>query len=95
MVEAARDGTAVEHVVTVSELDLLDAVPAALAGHAAPRLPRRDPACETCCAGGGDGAAAEVALDSPALLTYTSGTTGLPKGAINTHRAVDPQRARR
>ena len=33
VVAAAREGTAVEHVVTVSELDMLDAVPAALAGH--------------------------------------------------------------
>jgi long-chain acyl-CoA synthetase len=29
-----------------------------------------------------------VAVDDVALLTYTSGTTGPPKGAINTHRAV-------
>ena len=32
--------------------------------------------------------AAEVAPGSPAFLTYTSGTTGVPKGAINTHEAI-------
>jgi long-chain acyl-CoA synthetase len=26
--------------------------------------------------------------DAPAVLTYTSGTTGVPKGAINTHRGI-------
>jgi long-chain acyl-CoA synthetase len=31
---------------------------------------------------------ARPAPGDPAFLTYTSGTTGLPKGAINTHRAV-------
>src|SRR5699024_3095607 len=33
-------------------------------------------------------AVAEVRADDPALLTYTSGTTGPPKGALNTHGNV-------
>jgi long-chain acyl-CoA synthetase len=87
VVVAAREGTAVEYVVTVSELDMLDAVPAALAGHERHECPGAIP-FQSLVAGGGGGEAVEVDLDSPALVTYTSGTTGLPKGAINTHRAV-------
>jgi long-chain acyl-CoA synthetase len=87
VVEAAREGTEVEHVIAVSELDMLEEVPAALAGHARVDCPGAISFAELT-AGVGEGAAVEVELDSPALLTYTSGTTGLPKGAINTHRAV-------
>ena len=43
VVVAAREGTAVEHVVTVSELDLLEQVPAALAGHERVECPGGDP----------------------------------------------------
>ncbi len=87
VVAAARAGTAVEHVLTVSELDMLEAVPPALAGHGRIACPGAID-LEDLLAGPGTIDAAEVDPDSPALVSYTSGTTGLPKGAINTHRAV-------
>ncbi len=88
VVVAAREGTAVEHVVAVSELDLLEEAPAALAGHERVECPGAIPFAALIGGGGAGFDPAEVAADSPALLTYTSGTTGAPKGAINTHRAV-------
>ncbi len=87
VVAAARVGTAVEHVVTVSELEMLDEVPPALAGHERRDCPGAVPLAELI-AGGGELAAVEVDPDATAALSYTSGTTGLPKGAINTHRAL-------
>ena len=89
VVDGVRGVTPLEHVVTVSELDHADPVPAALGGHE-----RR------ACAGGiplsgllelHRGERVEPAAPAPgdpALITYTSGTTGMPKGAINTHGAV-------
>ncbi|HEY1853695.1 MAG TPA: AMP-binding protein, partial [Solirubrobacterales bacterium] len=84
---AAREGTPVEHVVTTSELELLEEAPPALAGHQRHQCPGAIPLADLT-AGPGGGRAAEIELDSPALITYTSGTTGVPKGAINTHRAI-------
>jgi long-chain acyl-CoA synthetase len=83
----AGAGPAVEQIITVSELAWLDSMPAALIGS-------RRRACpgaldlETLCAEPAEPRPAAVAIDSPALLAYTSGTTGTPKGAIVTHRAV-------
>jgi long-chain acyl-CoA synthetase len=82
-------GTSVRAVVTTSELDYVtdSPLPTVLAG-----VKRRDPA------GTHDllalverhqkSAPPAAEPDDIAFLTYTSGTTGPPKGAMNTHRAV-------
>ena len=87
LVAEAAAGTAVEQIVTVSELAWLESMPPALADS-------RRLACpgaidlEDLCAEPAEPRPAAVEIDSPALLAYTSGTTGTPKGAIVTHRAV-------
>jgi long-chain acyl-CoA synthetase len=82
--------TPVRVVVTTSELDFLDgAPPALLAG-----IERRRPAdthdlleLARAHAGSSPGPV-ELGPDDIAFLTYTSGTTGPPKGAMNTHGNV-------
>jgi long-chain acyl-CoA synthetase len=87
---AAIAGTSVRAVVTTSELDLLDGeLPSVLA-----EVQRMRPADTTdllALAEAHRGASPEpvaLGLDDIAFLTYTSGTTGPPKGATNTHRNV-------
>jgi long-chain acyl-CoA synthetase len=80
-------GVAVEHVVTTSELDFLDAVPALLASAERRRGPLDLLELIERNAGRRPGAP-PAGPDDVALLTYTSGTTGPPKGAMNTHANV-------
>jgi long-chain acyl-CoA synthetase len=88
---AAVPGTPVRHVVTTSELDWLP--PGAPRPGLLARARRRD------CAGTHDLAALAArppvgrrrprpGVGDVAYLTYTSGTTGPPKGAMNTHANV-------
>src|SRR3954454_8096670 len=93
--EVARDvvsqpGTTVRTIITTSELDYLGAeVPALLASSKRSRPGDTLDFVELSADHDGQSAPA-VALgpEDVAFLTYTSGTTGPPKGAMNTHRNV-------
>jgi long-chain acyl-CoA synthetase len=87
--EAVRDATAVRTIVTTSELEHLGGdVPPLLAGAG------RDPGDTDLMAlieahrGAPPPDVPEPGPSDVALLTYTSGTTGPPKGATNTHGNV-------
>ena len=93
VVDKVRADTALEHVFVVRYADLLPddpaiAVPAELqAQRSAPPAPVPG-GCEDFMAvvqAGGVPEAVPIALDDVALMTYTSGTTGLPKGAMLTY----------
>src|SRR5688572_1555126 len=82
----------VQHTITTSALDFLDPetdVPRMLAGIA--RTPHADAAelRELVVQHAGEQpAAVEITGDDVAFMVYTSGTTGEPKAAMNTHRNV-------
>ena len=87
---AVIPATSVRVVVTTSELDFLDGpLPALLADVHRIRSPETHDLLELARAHAGR-KPEPVALgpDDVAFLTYTSGTTGPPKGPMNTHRNV-------
>jgi long-chain acyl-CoA synthetase len=94
IVETVRPRTALTHVFATGHGELLPTeapsidIPAELL--ALRRERRQLPAgCEdflTATRSGATGPAAATAMDDVALMTYTSGTTGLPKGAMLSYR---------
>lgn len=90
LVDAVRARTALAHVFAVRYGDALPAAPSIAlppelqAVHAAAPAPL-PPGCEDFAAllrAGGRPAPVAIDVDAPALMTYTSGSTGLPKGAM-------------
>jgi len=89
---AALPATAVQQTITTSALDFLDpdgARPAMLAGVTRGRHPGTADLCELVDRhAGAVPAAVDITHDDVAFMVYTSGTTGEPKAAMNTHRNV-------
>ena len=89
---AALPATAVQQTITTSALDFLippGAIPALLAGVTRARHPGTPDLCELVARhAGAVPAAVDITDDDVAFMVYTSGTTGEPKAAMNTHRNV-------
>lgn len=92
MLRRVAKETGVQHVVTTSELDFLDPkspLPSILKGvEKATGLETLDFIKLLDRYQGKHPPEAKLSQDDVAYLTYTSGTTGPPKGAMNTHRNV-------
>jgi len=92
VVDKVRAQTALQHVFVVRYAELLPEAPAidvpaellALRAAAAPAPAGCEDFLATVRAGGSP-APVQIAMDDVALMTYTSGTTGLPKGAMLTY----------
>ena len=82
-------GSPVETVITTSELDFATERPSVLEGIERVRADGTHDLLELAGRFRGQAPPAPgLGLDDVAVLTYTSGTTGPPKGAMNTHRNV-------
>jgi len=90
--QAALPSTAVEHVITTSPLEYLESratMPKALQNMARARHANTDDLIEIIDARKGQKpAATAITADDVAFMVYTSGTTGQPKAAMNTHGNV-------
>jgi long-chain acyl-CoA synthetase len=84
--------TAVQHSITTSPLDFLpegEPLPPVLAGVVRARQPEVSDLLDIVRRNQGLApASAEITGDDVAFMVYTSGTTGAPKAAMNTHRNV-------
>jgi long-chain acyl-CoA synthetase len=93
VVEAVRGKTALAHVFVVRYADLLPETPSidvpaellAMKAQASKALPGTEDFMEAV-RSATPAPAVEIDMDDVALMTYTSGTTGLPKGAMLTYR---------
>ena len=94
MARAALPSTAVQHTITTSPLDFLDPTRAAAAGAGRRDARARTPGVPDLLRASSQrhrGQAPEpvdLTGDDVAFMVYTSGTTGAPKAAMNTHRNV-------
>ena len=90
--KAALPSSAVQHTITTSALDFLaddTAPPRVLAGSAARRMRTRADLVDLIVQHAGQAPnPIEIAGHDVAFMVYTSGTTGEPKAALNTHRNV-------